>query len=244
MHQARKTTMKIKLLLIAGICILTTACQNQKNDSQKSVEHIKSAHRYDLPDSLSARRISFVLDLKKSVAQNAWLDFGQKRTEGTLIYFDADRAEVFFPDQKVITALDDYDKHSDDYGLSSRKDSVPYHMEVMISFDNADSAEFFYENPVEQYSSVEEIGNYISSVQSTEMWATMVIHEMFHHYQYNNENYKAYAKSVIGILPFDSRNLVALCQEDEEFLPMIQKENDCLMQAISEGDKDVRDSTG
>jgi hypothetical protein len=234
--------MNIKLLLIAGICILTAACQNQKNDSQASFESKKSVNQFDLPDSLSTRRISFVLNLKKSVAESNWPDFGTKNNEGTLIYFDADRSEVFFPDSKMIKKLSDSKKHSDDYWLSGRTDSIPYHMEVMISFNEEDSLEFFFKNPVEQYSSVEEIGIYIPSVESTEMWATMVVHEMFHHYQYNNKNYRKYANSVIGILPFDSRNLVALCQEDEQFLTMIQGENKILMKAISEDSKDNRDS--
>ena len=234
--------MNIKPLLIAVVCILATACQNQKKDSQKSIESIESENHFDLPDSLSSRRISFALHLKKSVAESTWLDFGKKRTEGTLIYFDKDRSEVFFPGPDVMKTLHDYNQFSDDYLLTKRTDSIPYHMEVMISFDSADASQFFYDHPVEQYSSVEEIGNYIPSVESTEMWATMVIHEMFHHFQYNNENYQEYAKSTIGILPFNINNLISLCQEDEEFLPMIQKENDYLMQAISEDNTDIRDS--
>lgn len=234
--------MKIKFLLIAGVCILTTACQYQKNDSQTSIESNKSENHFDLPDSLSTRRISFVLNLKKSVAESTWSDFGVKNNEGTLIYFDLERSEIFFPDSHVINKLQNSKKHSDNYWLTGRTDSIPYHMEVMISFNKEDSLEFFFENPVEQYSSVEEIGKYIPSVESTEMWATMVIHEMFHHFQYNNENFVKYAESVIGILPFDSRNLVALCQEDAQFLTQIQSENKILMKAISEGNKDNRDS--
>jgi len=234
--------MKIKLLLIAGVCILTTACQNQKKDSQKSFESIKSENHFDLPDSLSTRRISFVLDLKKSVAESTWSDFGTKNNEGTLIYFDEDRSEIFFPDSYVIKKLHNYKKHGNNYCLTERTDSIPYHMEVMISFNEEDSSEYFFKNPVEQYSSVEEIGKYIPSVESTEMWANMVVHEMFHHFQYNNENYAKYAESVIGILPFDSRNLIALCKEDEQFLTLIQSENNILMKAISEGNKDNRDS--
>ena len=234
--------MRINLLLIAGICILTSACRNQKNDSQASFESKKSENQFDLPDSLSTRRISFVLNLKKAVAESSWSDFGTKNNEGTLIYFDSDWSEVFFPDSHVNKKLHNFEKHSDNYWLTGRTDSVPYHMEVMISFNEADSSEFFFKNPVEQYSSVEEIGKYIPSVESTEMWATMVVHEMFHHFQYNNENFVKYAESEIGILPFDVRNLVALCQEDEQFLTMIQFENKILMKAISEENKDNRDS--
>ena len=74
------------------------------------------------------------------------------------------------------------------------------------------------------------------------MWSTMVIHEMFHHYQFNNANYKKYAESAISIIPFNPNDLSNLCQEDENFLPMIQNENDLLMQAISENNAGSRDS--
>lgn len=234
--------MKVKLLLIAAVCIFTAACQNQKKDVQRSSENIMLENYFDLPDSISTRRISFALDLKKSVAENTWPGFGIKRTEGTLIYFNGDNSEVFFPDSLVIETLDDYDQYSADYLSTLRTDSLPYHMENMLSFDAADSSRLFYENPVEQYSSVEEIGNYIPSVKSTEMWVTMVIHEMFHHYQLNNENYREYAKSSISTLPFNPNHLMSLCQEDQKFLPMIQKENDYLMKALSGNNKANRDS--
>ncbi|TRZ43051.1 hypothetical protein D3A96_11270 [Robertkochia marina] len=222
--------------------MLTTACRDQKNDTRKTTVNISSENHYDLPDSLSTRRIYFVLDLKQSVAESSWSDFGKNITEGTLVYFHGDRAEVFFPTPKVFKALENYEQYSDDYYVTTRADSIPYHMEVMISFDEEDASRFFYKNPVELYSSVEEIGKYIPSVESTEMWATMVLHEMFHHYQYNNENYREYAETEIGSLPFSIRDLVSLASEDEAFSAMIQQENDYLMQAISEDDIVVRDS--
>jgi hypothetical protein len=234
--------MRSKSLLLAGICVLGTACQNQKKENLKSSEGLNEEAYFDLPDSLSARRISFVLNLKQDVARNAWPDFGKKSTEGTMIYFNADKSEVFFPDSLVIKTLEAFDTYSDNYLSASRTDSIPYHMENMLSFDTADSARFFYENPVEQYSSVEEIGEYIPSVESTEMWATMVIHEMFHHYQLNNGNYMEYAKSEISPLSFNPNNLYALCKEDENFLSMIQEENDALMKAISDSNAGSRDS--
>jgi hypothetical protein len=234
--------MNIKPLLIAGVCILTVACQNKNKDSQKSIESIESANHFYLPDSLSSKRVIFALNLKSDVANRCWLSFGKKRTEGTLIYFNEDQSEVFFPSSQVLKKLTDFNEYSDDYVSASRTDSIPFHMEVMISFNSVDSSQFFFKHPVEQFSSVEETSDYIPSVKSTEMWATMVVHEMFHHFQYNNENFVKYAESVIGILPFDIRNLVTLCQEDEQFLALIQNENKILMKAISKSDKDVRDS--
>ena len=234
--------MRSKFLLIVGICTLLAACKNQNKKNLQSSESVLKENHFDLPDSLSSRRISFVLNLKKEVARDAWTEFGKKSTEGTLIYFNEDKSEVFFPDSIVIKTLDSYNKHSDDYLLAPRTDSIPFHMENMLSFDTADASKLYYNNPVEQYCSVEEIVQYIPSVESTEMWSTMVIHEMFHHYQFNNLNFKEYAKSVISTLPFDSRDLSRLGREDSNFLPMIQNENNLIVKAIPESNGASRDS--
>ena len=234
--------MNRKCFVIAALSILSTACQNPKKDTNTSVESQKSETPFNLPDSLSTRRISFVLDLKQDVARNAWPEFGKKSTEGTMIYFNEDKSEVFFPDSLVFKSLIGYDMHSNDYLLAPRTDSIPFHMENMLSFDTADSSKFYYGNPVEQYCSVEEIAQYIPSVESTEMWSTMVIHEMFHHYQFNNETYKSFATNEISPLTFNPNDLFRLCKEDEHFLSMIQNENELLMKAISETNEASRDS--
>ena len=230
-----------KLLAIVGLVTIFSACQNQTKYVQESPKMVKSENQFELPDSLSSRRIAFVLNLKQLVAEKTWPDFGVKKTEGTLIYFNGNKSEVFFPNALVIKTLEDYDQHSENYLLTSRTDSVPYHMENMLSFDETDSLRFYYDSPVEQYSSVEEIANYIPGVESTEMWSTMVIHEMFHHYQLNNENYRTYAKSPISSLALNPNTLISLFKEDQNFLPMIQSENEYLMQALSEEDTIVRD---
>ncbi|MBL7472213.1 hypothetical protein [Robertkochia sediminum] len=176
------------------------------------------------------------------MAKTSWTGFGAKKTEGTLIYFNGDRSEIFFPNEKVLQTLDTYETYSADYVMAPRTDDIPYHMENMLSFDEADSSQFYFDRPVEQYSTVEEIHQFIPSVESTEMWTTMVLHEMFHHYQFNNEKYREYAKTFISALPFNPNDFRTLAKEDEDFLPMIQKENDYLMKAISEGNATVRDS--
>lgn len=234
--------MRLQFLFIIGTSVLIAACNNQNKEKLQSNESVLEVNQFDFPDSLSVRRISFVLNLKQAVAKNTWPDFGKRSTEGTLIYFNADKSEIFFADSLVIETLDSYEKHSDDYLLASRTDSIPFHMENMLSFDKGDSSKLYFNNPVEQYCSVEEIAQYIPSVESSEMWSTMVIHEMFHHYQFNNENYKEYAKSEISILPFDTRDLSRLGREDDNFLSMIQNENDLLMKAISEDNGSSRDS--
>ncbi len=226
--------MKI-LVSMVFTALVASGCQATTNDS------LAKALSADLPDRLSTHRVEFALDLKTDTAKHSWPELGIKTNEGTLIYYDGEQSEVFFADSQVSTRLTPTHKYSDNYWVTDRLDEWPMHMEVMISFNEADGDKYFYHNPVEQYSSVEEVGKTIGSVETTEMWATMVVHEMFHHFQYNTPEWVAYAKSTIGTLPYDIRNLVALANEDSDFLKMVQLENHMLLQAIGESDPGVRD---
>ncbi|MCH4824436.1 hypothetical protein ML462_14785 [Gramella lutea] len=60
--------MSLRLLQIFMACMLFLACEDQKNKAQKNPEIRTNVSLFDLPDSLSGRRISFVLDLKRQVA--------------------------------------------------------------------------------------------------------------------------------------------------------------------------------
>lgn len=228
---------KVLLLLLPMTSAIIIGCQNNES---KTAEKVDQSTSFNLPDSLSSKRISFVLGLRKTLAEEVWEEFGIKKTEGTFIYFNKDKSEIFFPSQNVLSKLDSYQTHSKDYILSSRTDSIPYHFEFMISFDPRDSVKFYHDHPVQQFLSTEETSTFIPSVKSTEMWSTMVIHEMFHHFQYNNEIFKEYAKSNVGKLPFDIRNLMSLCKQDSLFMEGIQSENNLLLAAIDAEEESER----
>lgn len=233
----RQKDMNKHMLLTAIIgVLLCTSCQNLfKKETQP-----ERTSQLQLPDSLSARRIEFVLDMRQEVARNAWSAFGEKVVEGPFIYFNHNHSEVFFPNAQVHNSLNETKPFSTDYILSARTDSIPYHFELMISFDQADSTKLYFENPVQQFLSVEETGLYIPSVNTTEMWSVMVLHEMFHHFQYNNPQFKEYTKSHIGKLPFDVRHMRSLCNKDSAFLKGVQNENDLLLRALEENNVQSR----
>ena len=172
--------------------------------------------------------------MRREVAKNHWTSFGEKVVEGPFIYFNYEQSEVFFPNTQVINGLEEKTPFSKDYVLSQRTDSIPFHFELMISFNEKDSTKLYFDNPVQQFLSVEETGLYIPSVTTTEMWSVMVLHEMFHHFQYNNSQFKEYTKSHIGKLPFDVRHMRGLCDTDSAFLSAVQNENDLLLKALEE----------
>ena len=57
-------------LPITGIFVFITTCQNQKKENLKSSESAQEENHFDFPDSLSARIISFVPNLKRDFPKN------------------------------------------------------------------------------------------------------------------------------------------------------------------------------
>ncbi len=131
--------------VIPLVLFIILACNNDPSDSENEI------HAINLPDSLSARRIEFVLELRELVAEQQWPVFADKLAEGVLVYYNDDRSEIFFPDEKVKQKLTDVVYHNEFYALAPRIDTFPYHLENMISFDIADIGKIYFEHPVEQY---------------------------------------------------------------------------------------------
>ena len=237
---------KLSFIVLLWVVFLSlTAC---KHDHMLAVkDHLISANPgFELPvDSLSSQRILFALQLRDKVAEN-WPGFNQKRVEGPFIYFNGEASEVFFSTPEMVANLEQRnfveDTHSHDYLLAKRTDSIPYHFELMVSLDPADSSEFYYQQPVQQFLSVEETQQYLPSVNSTELWTAMVIHEMFHHFQYNNPAFMKYVKQEVIQWPSDVSDLKALCDDAPEFLSAVQQENARLLSAIKENSKEGRDA--
>ncbi|WP_276389244.1 hypothetical protein [Eudoraea chungangensis] len=229
-----KKLSKLLGVIIMGVIFLS--CETKKKDTNTVTMEVDSQQVFELPDSLSSRRICFALNLRELVAQQYWKAFNDRAVEGAFNYFNRDKSEIFFPSTQVLGKLENYTKYSPDYITGPRTDSIPYHFELMISFDSSDSSKIYFDHPIQQFLSVEETGDYIPSVKSSEMWTTMVLHEMFHHFQYNNPAFIKYAKQEITSLPYDPRDLQKLCREDQNFFEMIQLENDYLLKAIGEQD--------
>ncbi|NVK52802.1 MAG: hypothetical protein HWD85_07685 [Flavobacteriaceae bacterium] len=212
----------LKYFLISGFLIFCFSCKENYTHNKDVI----------LPDSLSSNRILFSLSLKDSVANKYWPKFNQRKTEGAFIYFNDSISEVFFPDSLVLKKVKKANIYSNDYLSCKRTDTIPYHFELMISFDSVDKNKFYYKNPVLQFLNVEETNMYIPSVKSTEMWSTMVLHEMFHQFQFNHLSFKNYVEKEINTLDYDIRNLISIAQKDSSYFSMLKEENNLLLNAI------------
>ena len=193
--------------------------------------------KISLEKNIVSKRIDFILHLKKQVGDNSWKEFGKKINEGPLFYYQKDTTYLFFIDKVVKENLLITNHQKEYYKLKKRYDATPFHMETQIEFEGDSKNPILLNHPIEFCSSPEETQKFIPSVTSTEIWATMVIHEMFHHFQFNNSSFKNYMKS-ITTLGFDNRNLKKLLDSDKTFKRDIIIENDLLLKVLVTKNKD------
>lgn len=184
-----------------------------------------------------SKRIDFIINLKKLTGKKSWKEFSKKGNEGTIFYFHDNKTHVFFEDEVVKKHLLLNRKQNEYFTLEKRYDSIPFHMEVQIEFDSIKAQPLLLNHPIEFCSSPEETQKIIPSVNSIEVWSTMVIHEMFHHFQFNNTKFRDYMK-YISELGYDNRDLLKIIELDSEFKQEVLSENKLLLKILNTNSND------
>lgn len=182
-------------------------------------------------------RIVFIYNLKSTINEAIWKDFDLKKFDLPLIYYTSSTSYIVNPTLKFL------DQVKSDLVFENRKvkiyktkkilDSVHFHMHTGLTLGDS-TGNYDYKSPFMNCSSLEITRTVIPGVNSTEQWATMVLHEYFHGYQYKHNNYLVdFEKHAIE--PEDS--LRHLYSTNKWFKERIIKENDLLLKALSCKDK-------
>lgn len=182
-------------------------------------------------------RITFVYNLKQLVNDNYWQTFSDTTYDLPLIYFTDTSSFIANPTKKFLQTfkadLVFKNKQLAIYKTNNRVDSLPFHMETGLTLGDPTDA-YNYHSPFMKCSSYEEVFKTIPSVQSTEEWTTMIMHEYFHGFQYKHSSYISYYEQNIVQIQPDS--LAAMYSHYKWFKKSIDKENQILLQAITEKD--------
>ena len=111
-------------------------------------------------------------------------------------------------------------------------DSVPFHMEVSVSFDSVE--DYTYKSPFMKCSSVEITNKLIPDVPYTEVWASMILHEYFHGFQFKHPKFSDYFSTTSAYISSDTlRNIYS---HNKWFKEGINKENELLLSALTSND--------
>jgi hypothetical protein len=182
-------------------------------------------------------RIEFVFNLKKTIETDVWKSFTDKQYEVPLIYVTDTNAYVANPTNQFLVTF-----HSNlvftngqvkIYKTEKRIDSLPFHMETGMTLGTP-TDDYNYHSPFMKCSSFEITQKTIPKVKSTEHWATMIMHEYFHGFQYKHAAYlNHYEKNIVQIQP-DSLN--SMYKKYDWFKEKIDIENNILLQALQQKD--------
>lgn len=188
-----------------------------------------------LKDRVIRDRLIYVYDLKSLIDEKIWPGFNDKKFDVPVIYYGDSMCFVVNPAEKFINRY-----HPDFiYGNGTIQiyrtpllDSIPFHMQVTLSLD--DPEDFNYKSPYMMCSSTETTNRIVPDVPSTEVWATMIMHEYFHGFQFKHPEYTDYFEK--NIENFTQDTLKSLYLKHDWYRKSIDQENERLLSAIAATD--------
>ena len=185
-------------------------------------------------DQVVLDRIEYVYQLKSIVEKDIWPDFNSQEFDVPLIYYTENNCYVANPTSLFLSQFESdliFQGNRLEIYKTSRIDSIPFHMSVGMLLN--DSSAYNFKTPYIYCSSVETTSNTIPDVPSTEVWATMVLHEYFHGFQFKLKAFRNYFVESNAI-PQDS--LKNIYTQNSWFREYIDKENELLLSAIAASD--------
>jgi hypothetical protein len=214
----KQTTMNKTLFII--LTLLVFSCKDKDYGQEQKI--------FD--------RIEFVYDLKQVVEEKTWVNFNNKEYDVPLIYFTDTSSYVANPTEKFLNTFKSdlvfQNRLIKIYKTENRVDIIPFYMETVMNL--GDSTDYNYHSPFMMCSSYEETYKTIPDVLSTEEWATMIMHEYFHGYQLKHKSFVNYYEQ--EIVHFQKDSLKGIYKNNSWFKKSIDKENELLLEAISEID--------
>ncbi|MBD0255806.1 MAG: hypothetical protein ICV83_08815 [Cytophagales bacterium] len=184
-------------------------------------------------------RIAYISGLKRFIDQSVWKGFGDQKFDLPLVYYTDRFCYVANPTNKFIASFKpDLVFEGRELKIYKTKllDSIPFHMETSTTFGDPSSA-YNHKSPFMNCSSFEITQKTIPDVNSTEQWATMVLHEYFHGFQFKHPAHLAYFGENIAVAADTLHNVY---KAHGWFKESVDQENAMLLAAL---DADAADET-
>ena len=179
-------------------------------------------------------RLQYVYALKVVINDSVWSGFADKQYDVPLLYYGDTCCYVVNPMEKFLAKYPSVLVHSGkDIQIyqTEKVDDKPFHMHV--TFTDVES-DIDYRTPIMRCSSLELTGKAVPDVASVNEWATMVMHEYFHGFQFKHDGYLDIYEAITNAVLPDT--LPALAARHDWYKESITQENDLLLQAIDTND--------
>ena len=179
-------------------------------------------------------RLQYVYALKEVINDSVWKGVADKQYDVPLLYYADTCCYVVNPTEKFLAKYPSVLVHSDNniqIYQTEKVDDKPFHMHVTFTDEESN---IDYRTPFMRCSSLEQTSKTIPDVTSVNEWATMVMHEYFHGFQFKNDGYlDIYDTITNAVLP---DTLIELAASHDWCRESITQENDFLLKAIDAND--------
>ncbi len=227
----------ILLVLLLGI--------SSRSLPQTSNPIIYNSADQDKLTQLAVSRIQHVYKVRKMLGDEAWATFGGTQYSLPIIYYTHSTTFIANPHPKFLNRFSPklLFESSDlkIFKLDYRIDTARFHMNVSMSF-GADTTAYDYYTPYIKCSSREEFESVTGHHPNTQAWASMVLHEFFHGFQFLQNPYLQHAIQNNLIYPSIGESLQQLYVSHKWFTDYINLENELLLKAIASKRKQETDS--
>jgi len=183
-------------------------------------------------EELIIERIKYVYRLKPLIAEQIWPGFYDAGFDIPLIYYSDTSSFVTNPTPRFIEIYQPklvfQEAGLKVYKTADRLDDLPFHMAVSVTM--GDSAAYDHRSPFIHASGLEETMAVIPDVTTTEEWATMILHEYFHGFQYRHEAYLDFL--IAEVMSVGADSIQQFYRQHAWFKEKVDRENDILLRAL------------
>lgn len=177
-------------------------------------------------------RIEYIFTLRPFIAKNYWKSFDKPQYEVPLIYYTDSASYIANPKADFVRYFKPNlifrNNKIKIYKTQKRFDDIPFHMETSSSY--GESIDIIIKpTPIMNCSSLEITARNVPETTSTEYWATMVIHEYFHGFQYKH---KPFLDEALNNTSISEDSLARICKNNSWVKTKIKSENALLLKAI------------
>ncbi|HEY0272796.1 MAG TPA: hypothetical protein VGC22_06390 [Chitinophaga sp.] len=186
-------------------------------------------------DGPTCCRIRWFYRLKEQLSGEGWPGFAEQRYDVALAYFTASHTYFTDPGRQIIGRRPllpaDTSARPRIY-RGERLDSTAFHMAT--NYEAQDSSRLWYHYPVMLCSDYETVHAEMPDVQDLQTWATMVMHEYFHGFQFRHAAFIRYANDSVTI---SGARLQSYYDDYAWYRKSIEAENTSLLNALASRDE-------
>ncbi|WP_123912715.1 hypothetical protein [Chryseobacterium pennipullorum] len=181
-------------------------------------------------NNLEVRRIEYLHSLKKHV-DKAWPEFSSQKYAADIALFTP--TSTFITGRPISKTLKKSPKQTYKKGSllieeTQRLDTDEFHMAT--AYESTDSSKLWYQYPVVLCSDFESTRQHIEEVSDTQTWATVILHEYFHGFQFRHPEFIRFANDSITL---SITKLQSYYERYPWFRESIEQENQLLLECLS-----------